>query len=119
LIDDNETKNDCQWLTWILMPDHFHGLLQLNNQANLADVIRTLKSKSALLINRALQKSGSIWQKAYFDRGIRKDEELINIARYIVANPLRAHIIDKIESSFVEPRYARVDLHTIIQQQYL
>jgi len=98
LINYNEILNDCQWLTWVLMPDHFHGLLQLNNKANLSDVIRTLKSKSALLINRALQKNGKLWQSAYFDRGLRKDEELIGIARYIVANPLRAKIVDKVEN---------------------
>ncbi|NQZ82975.1 MAG: transposase [Colwellia sp.] len=98
LITENEQHNDCQWLTWVLMPDHFHGLLQLSHKANLADIIRTLKSKSALLINRSLKKRGSIWQKAYFERSIRKEEELIGIARYIVANPLRAKIIDRVEN---------------------
>jgi len=28
---DSEQRYDCQWLCWVIMPDHFHGLLRLNN----------------------------------------------------------------------------------------
>ena len=96
LIKQNENSYKCQWLTWVLMPDHFHGLLQLNDKANLPEVIRGLKSKSALLINRVKNTNGSLWQKAYFDRSLRKEEDIKNIARYIVANPLRAKVVDKL-----------------------
>ncbi len=37
--------------------------------------------------------NGPIWQKSYFDRAIRKDEDLRTIARYIIANPLRAGLV--------------------------
>ncbi len=96
LIKQNESCYNCQWLTWVLMPDHFHGLLRLNSMANLPEIIRGLKSKSALLINRVQNCKGSVWQKAYFDHSLRKECDIKKIARYIVANPLRAKIIDKV-----------------------
>ena len=48
---DNEIKCDCKWLTWVLMPDHFHGLLQLGYKCDLANVIKHLKGVSARNIN--------------------------------------------------------------------
>ena len=34
-----------------------------------------------------------IWQRGFYDRAIRKEDDLVTIARYIVANPLRAGIV--------------------------
>ena len=34
-----------------------------------------------------------IWQDGFHDHAIRSDEALINVARYIVANPLRANLV--------------------------
>jgi hypothetical protein len=31
-----------------------------------------------------------IWQAGYCDRAMRKDDDLLNTARYIIANPVRA-----------------------------
>ena len=28
----SQQQHDCQWLAWVLMPDHFHGLLVLGNE---------------------------------------------------------------------------------------
>jgi len=96
LIAENELDHQCKWLTWVLMPDHFHGLLQISNKSNLSEIIRTLKSKSAIKLNRILKRKGCVWQRAFFDRALRKEDDVKNIARYIVANPLRAKLIDNI-----------------------
>jgi putative transposase len=37
-----------------------------------------------------------LWQDGYYDRALRKEEDLQQIARYIVANPLRAKLVNKI-----------------------
>ena len=98
LLKSNEVKNNCQWLTWVLMPDHFHGLLQINEQSSLPLVIRELKSKSAIKINRYLKMKGKFWQLAYYDHALRKEEDLKSNSRYIVANPLRAGIVDNVSN---------------------
>jgi len=33
---------------------------------------------------------GPVWQKGYYDHALRDEENLAAVARYIVANPLRA-----------------------------
>ena len=83
-------------LAWVIMPDHLHWLIQLNDGWTLSRVVKTLKARSALTINRHLCQHGSLWQRAYYDRAARKDEDICQIARYIVANPLRAGLVRNI-----------------------
>ncbi|MGL1958054.1 MAG: transposase [Colwellia sp.] len=96
LLKNNESKNNCKWLTWVLMPDHFHGLLQLSNTSSLPSIIRQLKSKSAISVNGYLNQKGAFWQHAYFDHAIRKEENIKSISKYIVANPLRAKLVNSV-----------------------
>jgi REP element-mobilizing transposase RayT len=56
---------------------------------SLGDVLRAFKSTSALSVNRALGRKGSLWQRGYYERVIRDEEELYAIRRYIIENPLR------------------------------
>ena len=75
------------------MPDHLHWLMQLSAGQSLSNVVQNVKANSARLVNAAHETDGSVWQRGFYDRGIRKDEDLASIARYIVANPIRAGIV--------------------------
>ena len=97
---------DVSSLAWVIMPDHLHWLIQLSESDNydgrmnstlqLSDVIKRLKARSALAINRYHCRRGSLWQHAYYDRAARKDDDIKCIARYIIANPLRAGLAQNI-----------------------
>ena len=89
-------QGDVSSLARVVMPDHLHWLIQLNERWSLSRVVKTLKARSALSINRHLCQQGSLWQRAYYDRAARKDEDIRGIARYIVANPLRAGLVRNI-----------------------
>lgn len=95
LIKSNEQQYDCLWKTWVLMPDHFHGILQLGKN-NLAQTIGHLKGLSAKNINSIFESTGAIWQPSYYDRALRAEDDRKHIARYIVANPLRAGLVKSI-----------------------
>ncbi|MHA6787086.1 transposase [Pseudomonas sp. FP2300] len=82
-------------LAWVVMPDHLHWLVQLE-QAQLTHVMQAVKSRSTLTINRARNRKGAFWQSGFHDRAIRDDEDLLPFARYIIANPLRAGLVDRI-----------------------
>ena len=57
----------------------------------------SLKRHSAQLVNAALGMGGSrLWQPGYFDRALRAEEDVRRVARYIVANPLRAGLCERI-----------------------
>ncbi|HEX6614403.1 MAG TPA: transposase [Rhodanobacteraceae bacterium] len=80
----------AELLCWVLMPDHFHGLIQLHGTRTLSQCVHRLKSQST----RACGGSGRIWAGAYHDHAVRKEEDLRTLARYIVANPVRAGLVE-------------------------
>jgi len=84
-----------QTLAFVLMPDHVHWLLVLDD-VPLADVMRCFKSNSARWANTYLKRSGRFWQAGFHDHALRREEDLRAIARYIVSNPLRAGLVDSI-----------------------
>ncbi len=86
----SDALNYTKTLAFVVMPDHLHWLIQLNQGASLANVIKSMKSESAKKLGQP------VWQKGYYDHAIRKEEDIQSIARYIVANPIRAGLVKKI-----------------------
>ncbi len=84
---------DAQLLTWVLMPDHWHGLIQLHGNIALAHVIGRLKGASAHTIGRRHPSASPIWQDAFHDHALRAEEDLLATAAYIVHNPVRAGLV--------------------------
>jgi REP element-mobilizing transposase RayT len=83
-------------LAWVIMPDHLHWLFQLGDSLSLSQVIKQLKARSALQINALIGRQGAVWQRGFHDHGIRAEEDLRAVSRYIVANPLRAGLVRRI-----------------------
>lgn len=83
-------------LAWVVMPDHVHWLLSLGEYANLSVVVKSLKARSAMAINRALGVEGSVWQRAFHDHALRRDEDILTLARYVISNPLRAGLVNSV-----------------------
>jgi len=82
-----------QSLAWVIMPDHLHWLLALGEGSALGETMRRLKGRSAKSINRSSHKNGSVWQHGYHEHALRAEEDIADVARYIVANPLRAGLV--------------------------
>ncbi|MBK5552136.1 MULTISPECIES: REP-associated tyrosine transposase [unclassified Pseudomonas] len=98
LVAELRRAHEQRWvnsIAWVIMPDHFHWLVQLE-QRSLAQLMQAIKSRSTLSVNRASDTQGAFWQTGYHDRAIRDGEDLLPSARYIVANPLRAGLVEKI-----------------------
>ena len=74
------------------MPDHVHWLVELRD-GSLELSVHSLKSFSAKEINKRLGWAGHIWQKGFHDHAIRDEEDLSEISRYIVMNPIRAGLV--------------------------
>ncbi|MFC1524403.1 transposase [Thermodesulfobacteriota bacterium] len=93
LADDDQAVES---LAWVIMPDHFHWLISLKN-GPLSSMMKKVKSRSAISVNKQQDRNGrAIWQKGYHDHALRKEEDIVAIARYIVANPLRAGLVKKL-----------------------
>ena len=84
-------------LAWVLMPDHMHLLLELDDSKTLSASMARINSCIAKAVNEALDRHGPIWQGAYFDRGLRRNEDIDIAIRYLLNNPIRAGIVNNIE----------------------
>ena len=85
-------------LAWVLMPDHAHWVVELEDESSLSGLISTLKRESTKAANAiAINPRGTaLWMSGFHDRAIRRDDGMLAVARYVVANPLRAGLVSRI-----------------------
>jgi REP element-mobilizing transposase RayT len=77
-------------IAWCVMPNHVHVVLRLFPGQELPKVVHSWKTYSAKMANRQLNRSGSFWQREYYDRLVRDGEELERAISYILRNPEQA-----------------------------
>lgn len=79
---------------WCVMPNHVHVVLQLCGENQIDAIVQSWKRFTSTRINRLRRAAGPLWQKEYFDRLIRDEEELGRCVRYTLANPVKAGLRD-------------------------
>lgn len=83
-------------LAWVLMPDHWHGLIELGRMESLSVCVQRLKSNTSKVLRAGRCLSQPVWAPGFHDRAIRSDDNMLAAARYLIANPLRAGLVDNI-----------------------
>lgn len=96
LLSGPELWSPADLLCWVLMPDHWHGLVSLAPGQSLALVMNRVKGSSSRQFNLATGRTRRVWADGFHDHALRRDEVLIHTARYIVANPVRAGLVARV-----------------------
>ncbi len=89
LLKKCEQQGFAQTMAFVVMPDHVHWLFELK-EGSVSGLIQRVKSFYTKNEGR------NIWNKGFYDHAIRTDEDLTAVARYIVANPLRAGLVKRV-----------------------
>ena len=89
-----EQRRLADTLAYVVMPDHAHWLCTLGSFAPLSSVVGGIKARASYALSRHHSLNYPIWQHGYFDRALRKQEDVRVVADYIVANPLRRGLVD-------------------------
>ena len=76
----------------VVMPDHLHFIAQLKEET-LSKVMHSLKSYSANEINKILGRRGHVWERQYYESGIRSEQPLIEKVEYCLRNPERKGLV--------------------------
>jgi putative transposase len=80
---------DVDVVAYCFMPDHLHALLKgHSNASDVAKCVAMFRQRSGHRYRR--QFGSRIWQEGYYDRVLREEDDTLEIARYIAANPVRA-----------------------------
>jgi REP element-mobilizing transposase RayT len=85
-----QARGDATTLAFVVMPDHMHWLLELGTATSLSGLVGAVKAVTAHGLGRR------IWQNGFHDHALRREEDLAKVARYIVANPLRVGLVQRI-----------------------
>ena len=88
------TATECEFaiLAYCFMPDHLHLLSEGTGKNSSLPRFAALAKQRAAYTTRLLLR-GRLWQKGYFERVLRDDDDTFNVARYVVQNPLRAGLV--------------------------
>jgi hypothetical protein len=84
------TADDSQryrLIGYAVMNDHVHVVVEPSMGYDLTAIVQSWKSYTTIRVLRSFGRKGRIWQREYFDRVIRDDEELRNRLAYILGNP--------------------------------
>jgi REP element-mobilizing transposase RayT len=89
---ETTTGHEFALVVYCMMPDHVHALFEaLSDNADLGECVRIFKQTTSFDWKR---RTGTrLWQRSYFDRVLRADEDTPSVARYILANPVRAGLV--------------------------
>lgn len=94
ILEEEAVRTLTDLYAFCVMPDHVHVLLQPNN-SDVIQYVKAVKGKSTRTFWK-LGGVGKLWQRGFYDHILRSEESLPCIARYILANPVRAGLTDDI-----------------------
>jgi putative transposase len=94
-----EVVEACRWVchAFCLMTNHYHLLLE-TPEANLSRGMRQLNGLYTQRFNRAHERVGHILQGRFGAVLVERDAHLLELARYVVLNPVRAGLVDAAET---------------------
>jgi REP element-mobilizing transposase RayT len=77
---------------FVIMPNHIHLLLK--QIADLKEILKYIKGKSAIEFNKKFNRKGKFWHNNYYDRVIRNEKHFLLVYEYIKNNPIKANLVD-------------------------
>ena len=90
----------CGRFNWVChaycqMTNHYHLVVE-TPEGNLSQGMRQLNGAYTQFVNRAHKRVGHVFQGRYKGILVEKDCYLLELARYVVLNPIRAHMVNSI-----------------------
>lgn len=82
---------------YVLMTNHFHLVIQ-TPEANLSRGMHWFNSAYAGWFNRTQERCGHLYQGRFKSLLIQKEAHLAEVLRYVVLNPVRAHMVKRPEN---------------------
>lgn len=95
--EESLKDSGCRCYAWVLMPNHFHLLVQSGKEGT-PPLMRRLMTGYAGFFNKRYRRAGHLFQNRYKAILCEKETYLLELVRYIHLNPLRGKIVESIEA---------------------
>ena len=86
----------CKQLAFVVMPDHVRWMVTITGKCSLAALMSATKAEASRKLQAVGHTQLPFWQRGFYEHRIRADEDLVQQARYLVSNPLRAGLVDRL-----------------------
>ena len=96
LLGETATRFGWNLIAWVLMSNHYHLEVE-TPEANLSRGMHWLNGRYAQWFNRKHKRVGHLFQGRFKGLLIEKESYLLEVARYIVLNPVRANMVARPE----------------------
>ena len=92
ILGETVTRFGWRLLAWVLMSNHYHLVVQ-TPEANLSRGMHWLNGRYAQSFNRRHDRCGHLFQGRFKGILVEKQTHLLELARYVVLNPVRAGMV--------------------------
>ena len=96
ILEETSIAAEVRVFAYCLMPDHVHLLLGSPRASSAVNFIGAWKSRF-YRERRRMGLGKPFWQRSFYDHILRSDEDLLKTARYILENPIRAGLVDRVD----------------------
>ena len=90
------SATDFGLIAWVILPDHFHAVLDCPN-GDTPQFMFQVKQSFSLRWRRRTKSSGPVWQRRYWDHVIRSRADLERHIDYIHLNPVKHDYVSRVQ----------------------
>jgi putative transposase len=83
-------------VAYCFMPDHVHLLVQTTEGGDIMQFARLAKQLSGYAHAQTTRER--LWQPSWHDRLLRDSDDRLDVARYLLENPIRAGLVDDVSA---------------------
>ena len=84
-------KGNADLLLYCVMPDHVHLVVSIGKQ-DLITILQRFKSYTGHIWTKRTGRK-PLWQGSFHDHGVRRTENMDELIKYVVENPLHAGLV--------------------------
>jgi REP element-mobilizing transposase RayT len=91
--NDDATWPSARPLLWLLMPDHWHGIVEVTGSEPLGQTVARIKGLCSRVAAPLID--GPLWQRGFHDHALRRHEDLESVMAYVLHNPVRQGLVER------------------------
>ncbi len=91
----NRDKGEFLLHEFVIMPNHMHLLLSVDDDHAVGRAIQMIKGGFSHAMGQAGLKLKAVWQPSYYEHRVRDAAEYDRMRNYIHQNPVRRHLVER------------------------
>ncbi len=97
LKEDVENYSFVKFISYCIMPDHYHLLVKVLLDNSLSKYISKVENSFTRYFNIKFNRKGPLWQTNFKSVRVKNNEQLLHLTRYIHLNPTTSNLVSKPE----------------------